>query len=186
MTRSACCQLLRGGVRLKRCFFFYHDVYINITYNVMYQIHNFPDARATAVERQQQRQLEIPQDQQNHDHQKTSTLERKQNQQEQPSPRQETRQNQHHHQTEARQEAERILIDINKLEAEGEVMAPGGEGDGGGGRTASVREGQVKVYTLQRGVWTAPSIQTYLAYNLSGEEREVNTFTACYWIRQGC
>lgn len=153
----------------------------------MCQIHNFPDASATAGEGQQQRQLEIPQDKQNQDHQQTTTLERKQNQQEQPSPRQETRQNQHHHQAEARQEAERILIDINKLEAEREeLMAPGGEDDGGGGRSASVREGQVKVYTLQRGVWTAPSIQTYLAYNLSGEEREVNTFTACYWIRQGC
>lgn len=151
----------------------------------MYHILYFSDASDTAGERQRQRQRETQQDRRNQDHQQYTQLERKYNQQDQRSLRQETRQNQQQHQTEARQEAERILIDIKKMEAEEEVMMASNEGDRGEGRSANMKEGQVKVYTLQRGVWTAPSIQTYLAYNLSGEEREVNTFTACYWIRQG-
>ncbi|MPC31930.1 hypothetical protein E2C01_025229 [Portunus trituberculatus] len=57
-------------------------------------------------------------------------------------------------------------------------------------RTAAARErgsggdeGQVKVYTLQRGVWTAPSIDIYLAYNFTEQDRTISSFTACYWIR---
>ncbi|XP_045118515.1 uncharacterized protein LOC123508708 isoform X1 [Portunus trituberculatus] len=58
-------------------------------------------------------------------------------------------------------------------------------------RTAAARErgsggdeGQVKVYTLQRGVWTAPSIDIYLAYNFTEQDRTISSFTACYWIRE--
>lgn len=145
---------------------------------------SFSDASDTQREREQQTQRETQQDTQHQKHQQYKQEKTTQNQPNQQNRQQETKPNQQNHRTEARQETERKLIKMENIEME--EMKDGSEGGGeGGGRSAGVKEGQVKVYTLQRGVWTAPSIETYLAYNLSGEEREVNTFTACYWIRQG-
>ncbi|KAG7156286.1 putative Pentaxin family-containing protein [Homarus americanus] len=43
---------------------------------------------------------------------------------------------------------------------------------------------KIKMFTMNRGVWTLPSTETYLFYNFSQKAEPLTSFTVCYWIRE--